>query len=189
LTRLQYRGRGAKKSHARFQFLASVNIHSCVAFLPCARLVLKTLKPKELDVAPVTLGEHIKRRRLELELTQPQAAERLGVNPTTVVCWEKGKGGPSIRSFPAIFAFLSHSPYPEPATVCERLHQWRRERGRSICEAALQLGVDPTTWGDWERGKLILFRKHRMAVAQLLGLNEPELDSEMGARWNMKHPR
>jgi transcriptional regulator with XRE-family HTH domain len=73
--------------------------------------------------------------------------------------------------------------------VGERPHRCRRERGWSIREAARQLGVDPTAWGDWERGKLILFRKHRMAVAQLLGLNEPELDREMGARWNMKHPR
>jgi hypothetical protein len=61
----------------------------------------------------------------------------------------------------------------------------RRQRGLSIQEAARQIGVDPTSWGNWERGELILFRKHRSAVSLLLGLDEQKLD----ARWNAKHPR
>jgi transcriptional regulator with XRE-family HTH domain len=168
------------------QSLASADIHSCVAFLPCARLVLKALKPKELDLEPQTLGEHIKRRRLELGLSQPQAAAALGVDPITVLNWEKGKSEPVIRSLPAIFRFLSYSPLPPANSVGERLLHLRRQRGWSIREAACHLGVDPTTWGDWERGELIVFRKHRSAVALLLGLDERELADAMRARWKRK---
>jgi transcriptional regulator with XRE-family HTH domain len=157
--------------------------------LPCARLVLKALKPKELDLEPQTLGEHIKRRRLELGLSQPQAAEALGVDPITVLNWEKGKTEPVIRSLPAIFAFLGYSPVAPPTAIGERLLQFRQQHGWSIQAAAQRLGVDPTTWGDWERGKLILFRTHRSAVALLLGLDEQKLADEMCARWNGKHPR
>jgi len=48
-------------------------------------ITLKALKPKETDFEPQTLGEHVRKRRLELKLTQKQAAERLGVNPWTVL--------------------------------------------------------------------------------------------------------
>jgi transcriptional regulator with XRE-family HTH domain len=179
----------AKQKHATLQFVASAYIHCRVAFLPFARLVLNTLKPKKLDFEPPTFGGHISRRRLELELTQPEVADRLGVNLTTVLNWERERTTPLIRLLPALFAFLGYSPLPEPSTVSERLLHLRRELGWSIREAARQLGVDPTTWRDWERGELILFRKHRKAVAALLRLDEQEVDEEMRARWGGKHPR
>jgi transcriptional regulator with XRE-family HTH domain len=171
------------------QSLASADIHSCVAFLPCAGLVLKGLKPKEVALEPQSFGEHIKRRRLELGLSQPQAAESLNVDPITVLNWERGKTKPLIRSLPAIFAFLGYTPVAQSSAVSERLLEFRQQRGWSIRDAAQHLGVDPTTWGDWERGDLILFRKHRSAVALLSGLSERELAGEMGARWSAKHSR
>jgi transcriptional regulator with XRE-family HTH domain len=80
-----------------------------------------------------------------------------------------------IRLLPAIVAFIGYSPMSRPAAVGERLLQFREQRGWSIDEAATHLGVDPRTWGPWERGKLILFQKHRMTVARLLGVDEHEL--------------
>lgn len=41
------------------------------------------------------IGQRIKRRRQELGLTQKDLAERVGVDPSSVVNWEKG------RHFPA----------------------------------------------------------------------------------------
>ncbi len=90
---------------------------------------------------------------------------------------------------PAVLGFLGYAPFPIPTTIGERLLQARREHGWSIREAALHLGVDPTTWRRWERGELILFRKHRTKVARLLGLDQQELNEEMRARWNGKHRR
>jgi transcriptional regulator with XRE-family HTH domain len=163
---------------------AAAQPHSCVAFLPCARLVLKALKPKEIAVEPECLGKHIKRRRLELRLSQRQVAAALGVDPITILNWEKRKTKPVIRLLPAIVAFIGYSPMARPAAVGERLLQFRKRRGWSIDEAAKHLGVDPRTWGHWERGKLILFQKHRMTVARLLGVDEDELSTG----WNMTHP-
>jgi transcriptional regulator with XRE-family HTH domain len=88
---------------------------------------------------------------------------------------------------PAILAFLGYDPFPPPKTVGERLLHVRRQHGWSIGEAAHQLGVDRTTWQDWEHGKLILFRRHRTKVATLLGLDPKETADEMRARWNGKH--
>jgi DNA-binding XRE family transcriptional regulator len=135
------------------------------------------------------LGEHIRKRRLELELTQKQAAELLGVNPWTVLNWEVGRNEPPIRSVPAVLTFLGYDPIPPPETLAERLLQARRQCGWSTTEAARQLGVDRTTWQDWEHGELILFRKHRTRVATLLGLDPQELADQMRTRWNGKHRR
>jgi transcriptional regulator with XRE-family HTH domain len=63
----------------------------------------------------------------------------------------------------------------------------RHQHGWSTSEAARQLGVDRATWQDWERGELILFRKHRTKVATLLVLDPKEMAAEMRARWNGMH--
>lgn len=150
-------------------------------------LTLKALKPKETDFEPQTLGEHVRKRRLELELTQKRVAERLRVSPWTVLNWEKDHTEPPIESMPAIIRFLGYDPFPEPKTIPERLLAKRRAMGWSIKEAARQLGVDEGTWGNWEQGGVILCRNHRFLVARLVGVPEDEVDQGMGERWNRLH--
>ena len=150
-------------------------------------ITLKTLKPKETDFEPQTLGEHVRKRRLELGLTQKQAADRLGVNAWTVLNWEKDHTEPPIESIPAILQFLAYDPFPEPKNISERLLAKRRAMGWSIKEAARQLGVDEGTWRDWEHGKTILFRRHRLIVAKFIVLTPDEMNREMRDRWNRSH--
>ena len=126
---------------------------------------------------------------MELRLTQSQAAAQIGVNPWTILNWETSRFNAPIRAMPAILTFLGYDPFPPPITVGERLLQARRQHGWSSSEAARQLGVDRTTWQDWERGELILFRKHRTRIAHFLGLDLQQLDEEMRVRWNGKHLR
>jgi transcriptional regulator with XRE-family HTH domain len=141
-------------------------------------LRLKARKPKETDFEPHTLSEHIKRRRLVLKMTKRQTAVRLGVGPETVRHWESGETkSPPVERIPAILEFLGYDPFPEPKSIPERLRAKRRDRGWSIRQAAKELGVDPSTWGDWERDRVILHRSHRVVVARLLGLTEGDLES------------
>jgi DNA-binding XRE family transcriptional regulator len=97
---------------------------------------LKALKPKETDFEPPTLGEHIRKRRLELRLTQKQAAGRAGVNPWTVLNWEKGHTEPRIVSMPDIIRFSGYDFFPAPKNIPDRLFANRRSMGWSIKEAA-----------------------------------------------------
>ena len=160
-----------------------------VALLQFGPIRLKALKPKETDFEPQTLGDHIRKRRIELELTQKQTAERLGVNPWTILNWEKGHTEPPIESMPAFIGFLGYDPFPEPKNIPEHLFAKRRVMGWTIKEAARQVGVDEGTWGAWERGEMILFREHRTLIAQLLGLSAKEIHKEMMKRWNRSHQR
>jgi DNA-binding XRE family transcriptional regulator len=104
------------------------------------------------------------------------------VSAATVLNWEKGKKPPLITHLGAVITFLGYYPFPAPTSVGERLLRERRVHGWSIREAALNIGVDPTTWRDWEHGELILFRTHRTKVAKLLGLDPKELAVEMRTR-------
>ncbi len=145
--------------------------------------------PQLCDFEPATLGDHVRRQRLVLELTQKEVADQLGVVPWTILNWEKGRTEPPIASIPAIVQFLKYDPFPEPKTLPEKLLAKRRVTGWSIKEAAEAAGVDPGTWGNWERGQTILYRHHRMIVAQLLDLSAGALNQEMASSWNRSHER
>lgn len=162
-------------------------MQGCVAFLPFARVSLKSLIKKLYDFEPTTLGEHIRKRRLILGFTQREVAIRLGVVSWTILNWEKGYTKPPIESIPAIIQFLSYYPFQQPKTLPEHLLAKRLEMGWSLKKAAETLSVDPATWRNWERGKLILCRHHRTLVARFLNLSTKTLDQEMTSRWNRLH--
>jgi len=113
----------------------------------------------------------------------------LGVNPWTILNWEKGHTEPPIGSVPAILEYLGSDPFPQPMSLPERLLTKRREMGWSIKEAANSVGNDPWTWGNWERGHKILYGRHREQIARMLGLSADALDQQMGSRWNRSHAR
>ena len=136
--------------------------------MPCLPITLKALKPKKTDFEPRTLGEHVRKRRLALKLSQKQAADLLGVTPWTVLNWEKSNTKPPIESIPAILRFLGYDPFAEPKSISARLLAKRRAMGWSIKEAARHLGVDEGTWGKWERGATIPKRQHVLLLEAFL---------------------
>ena len=129
---------------------------------------LKTLKFKPIQVEPKTLGEHIKRERLKRGLRQKDAAAHMGVDTFTVLNWEKSRTTPPAAAFPAILAFLGYDPLPAPQDLAERLGEARRARGWSIRAAAAKLGVDPTTFSGWERGKPLRQERHAALIEDFL---------------------
>ncbi len=122
-------------------------------------------------------------------LLQKEAANLLGVNTWTVLNWEKGRTVPPIASIPAIVRFLGYDPFPQPKTLSEHLFAKRQAMGWSIEEAAKTVGVDPGTWGNWERGQTVLYCRHRVMIAKTLGISFDALNQEMTVRWNWKHER
>ena len=62
--------------------------------------------PKQLR----TVGDHLRKKRLELGLLQKQVAEQLGVDETTIYKWENHRSAPVIRVLPKIIQFLGYVP-------------------------------------------------------------------------------
>ena len=138
--------------------------------MPFASVALKGLKPKDTDFEARSIGEHIRKRRLELRLSQREAARRLGLSWRTVFNWENGKTKPAVESIPAIIEFLGRDPFGNADSLSDRLAAARRTRGWTIKQAAEQLGVDEGTWGRWEKTEIPSKRYQAMAEAFLEAL-------------------
>ena len=105
--------------------------------------------PKEIN----TLGDHIRSRRLDLDLFQSDVAEQIGVDTTTICNWEGNTSLPAIRYLPAIIQFLGYDPQPSLDSIPDRLASARRTLGLSQRKMAEKLGIDPGTLQGWEAGR------------------------------------
>jgi len=118
---------------------------------------------------------------------QAEAARHLGVSTATVLGWEKRGREPAIRQWPAILAFLSCDPHPEPQTTAGRLMSVRRRRGWSQKKLARDLGVDPTSVARWEAGHEPRNRRSREAVEDLLAQESGRLGGRRAiSRWRRR---
>lgn len=113
---------------------------------------------------PRTLGDHLKKRRTDLGLTQKEVARELGANHRSYENWETGKHEPEFRYWPGIIRFLGYDPSTEPTTFGEQIRAARRRDGFSQRELARRLGVDFTTVQAWEEGTV---RRKFLRIARL----------------------
>ena len=105
--------------------------------------------PKSLN----TIGDHIRKRRLDLGFFQYQVAEQIGVDECSIYNWESNATSPALRWMPAVFQFLGYNPLPKGDSVADQLVAWRTECGISRLAAAKLIGVDEGTLARWERGE------------------------------------
>ncbi len=107
---------------------------------------LSSSYPTELQ----TVGDHLRKHRLDLGLLQRQAAGQLGVDTSTVTNWELGHTEPGFGWMPVIIGFLGYDPRPAPRTIGEALRRHRTNRG--MTQKAL---VRYCTWtrAHWRAGK------------------------------------
>lgn len=83
--------------------------------------------PKELR----TLGNHLRKRRLDLGLLQRDAAAQLGADEGSVYNWEVNRTVPALRFIPRIVEFLGYLPFPLNGWLPERLKASRQAFGLS----------------------------------------------------------
>jgi DNA-binding XRE family transcriptional regulator len=87
-----------------------------------------------------------------LGFLQKQAAERIGVDETSVYNWESNRVEPAVRLIPRIHLFLGHCPYTPGLPLSGKLKLLRQGLGLSQEGMAKAVGVDEGTWGRWEAG-------------------------------------
>ena len=99
---------------------------------------------------PQTLGEHLKKRRVELGFFQRDLRKDFKLEKETYANWEKDRCYPAMRHWPGIIAFLGFDPSPAPSTIGEQLLAYRRRHGLSRKALAADLAVDEATLWRWE---------------------------------------
>ena len=98
--------------------------------------------PRELK----TLGDHLRKKRLDLGLLQKEVAQRLGVDTASVTNWEKGHTSPRLHLIPRIIEFLGNVPFSgEGKSLGQHIVEMRRALGVRQEDLARQLSVDSST--------------------------------------------
>ena len=133
--------------------VTQVSTHNIPALPFChAHLKAQRPLPRSYPQALATIGDHLRKRRLDLGLLQREVAAQLGVVPSTVTNWELSRTAPAPRFLPGILRLIGFDPSPPPgALLGERLKAYRQHAGISQQQFARLLGVDPSTLSRWER--------------------------------------
>jgi transcriptional regulator with XRE-family HTH domain len=102
------------------------------------------------------VGDHLRKRRLDLKIFQKDVGKLLGVTTSSVTNWEKNRVRPSLRYIPRIISFLGYNPISgTPSNFGQEINLYRRNHGISIKQLAKTLRVDPTTLARWEKGETL----------------------------------
>lgn len=131
---------------------------------PENQCIFHTLKKK-----PTSIGEHIKKKRMELKLFQRDVAKIFGVSTDCVTYWENNRSTPQIIFYPKIMEFLGYSPLEfDETTLSGRIKAYRYRNGITFKMFGNMLKVDPSTVTEWENGKRIQAPKHLLKLETIL---------------------
>lgn len=152
--------------------------------MPFCKLRLRGARPPSLPrgypSSLNTLGDHIRRRRLDLGLMQRTVAGQLGVREETVGLWENGLARPLPRHYGTIVTFLGYDPEPGDHTVARRLRAVRRRLGLSQADFAAKVGLDEGSVCRWESGRRRPSRWMANRVAVILDHLEKTVEEHAG---------
>jgi len=131
-------------------------IRSCTVALPFCHFTLKAPKPlqKAYPRELTTIGDHLRKKRLDLKLFQKDVAKIIGCDECSIWNWENNYNEPVLKFIPKIIDFLGYVPYDvSKLSFGERIKIIRQSNGLTIRELARELGVDPKTIWNWEKGE------------------------------------
>jgi transcriptional regulator with XRE-family HTH domain len=132
--------------------------------------------PKHLK----TLGDHLRKRRLDLGLLQKDVAEQLGVDTASIGNWESNEIRPMVHCLPGIIAFLGHYPLPEAGDLIGEFKRLRHSLGLTQEQLAGKLGIDESTVASWKRGENTPVGSYRQLLEDFVA-GEGLLPSAWGA--------
>jgi DNA-binding transcriptional regulator YiaG len=108
--------------------------------------------PQGYPHEPKTIGEHIKKRRMDLGLNQADLTRHFKVTKDCIWYWENGRSAPHITYYPAIIAFLGYYPFDhETASLGGKIRQYKYTHGLTNRKLGKLFGVDAGTVAGWER--------------------------------------
>ncbi len=118
------------------------------------RKVLSKPKKQGYPKIPNSVGQHIRKRRMDLGLLQKDLARKWGVSEDTITGWENGRSDPQIPFFPTIILFLEFNPMERKNnTLAEHIYAYRCANGLSCKRLGKLLAVDASTVRAWELEK------------------------------------
>jgi len=124
--------------------------------LPFCHFTLKAQKtlPEAYPLELVTIGDHLRKKRLDLKLFQKDVAKIIGCDECSIWNWENNYNIPVLKFIPRIIDFLGYVSYDVSSlTLGERIKIARQSFGMTGRELANELGIHPDTLYSWEKGE------------------------------------
>lgn len=112
---------------------------------------LRKLVQKGFKIRPVTLGQHLRSRRLVLKLTQAQAAERLNTLREHYERWERDEVAPTASFWPRLIGFIGSYPWAIQSPA-DQVLMARRMMGLSQFAFGRRIQVIAKKVREWEHG-------------------------------------
>ena len=109
---------------------------------------------------PITVGDHIRKKRMDLGLLQREVAEIIGVTESSVWNWEHGTE-PELQCNPSSIKFPGYIPFDCPDDTVGQLAWYKRSMGMNLDHLGEAMGRDPEQLSDWLSGRHNPFRKNR----------------------------
>ena len=135
-------------------------------FVPSTRTLRRPPK-QEYSLVPRTLGEHIRKARIERGLQQGVIVRQMGLSKDCLSLWETGAIQPTVSQYPKIIEFLGYYPFAhETETTAGKLRQVINCNGWSHARCARELGLDGGTVKRLLRGQRTFVKKDE-AIALL----------------------
>ncbi|MEK7288226.1 MAG: helix-turn-helix transcriptional regulator [Elusimicrobiota bacterium] len=121
--------------------------------------------------SPITLGDHLLKRRLNLGISITEASRRIGTDRTTLGDWEANCHQPDPKFLPKIYQFLGYCLLPSspPATLSKKLKLWRESQGLTQLELARLTKIDESSLARWERGQTRPYQKSLEKIQGFFG--------------------
>ena len=118
----------------------------------------RTIKKPFLEIlqpAPATIGEHIRKTRIEKSMLQSEVSKIIGVSIESITNWENNNSQPQIRYYPKIVAFLGYAIFNNQLdeTLSKRIKAYRITHGLSHKKLGIVLSVNASTICSWEKNE------------------------------------
>jgi site-specific DNA recombinase len=152
----------------------ATNNHSCAtnSLLYIAKAVIRIdSKPKGYSSQPVTLGEHIRKVRLDRGLYHKDIANAVGVSICSINNWENGHGEPEIRFIPKIIEFLGYNPRPMPTGILEKLAWYKWSQGLNYEALGERMRIHHEQLQAWLVGRQKPFNKSLARIDEFLAFH------------------
>ena len=142
----------------------------------CAQIKPESQYPNELK----TIGDHIRKRRLDLNLDRNATSKLLGVTPNVITDWEFNHHETEFRYYPAIIQFLGYIPFEIGSSRKDQLIAYRKIRGITKGQLAKEWKVEKGSVQRWEEGKIPRRFVHRELLEGIADRLIGELGLEVG---------
>ena len=150
----------------------------------------RTITPRPYPYSPITIGDYLRKRRIDLGLRQKDVAKLLKTNSTSIHNWENNLSQPFLQALSEIINFIGFCPYDSSLPIFQKLIIWRSFNGISQKEMAELIGVDPSTLARWEQNKRIPSFKQQQrisaALARIGEISQKNATENSSDKFNLK---